>query len=156
MNLLADLQVALPEALLAGYGLAALLLAAIGGDRISVLLRILTSFALATAAVFAFIQFPQGDAEAFNDLYRVTPFVLFAKGATYALAALALLMSGGFLRAASMERYEYSLLVVFAAMGAGVDVVYGVRALWAHVKCVLVIGREGEGGRRYVHMGTDK
>jgi len=120
MNLLADLQVALPDALLAGYGLAALLLAAIGGDRISVLLRILTSFALAAAAVFAFIQFPQGDAEAFNGLYRVTPFVLFAKGATYALAALALFMSGGFLKAAAMERYEYSLLVVFAAMGAGV------------------------------------
>jgi len=29
-------------------------------------------------------------------------------------------MSGGFLKAAAMERYEYSLLVVFAAMGAGV------------------------------------
>ena len=120
MNLLADLQVALPDALLAGFGLAALLLAAIGGDRISALLRLLTVLALAAAAVLSFIQFPQGSAEAFNHLYRVTPFVLFAKGATYALAALALFMSGGFLRASALERYEYSLLTVFAAMGAGV------------------------------------
>ena len=51
MNLLADLQVALPDALLAGYGLGALLMAAIVGDRISVLLRMLSSFALAAAAV---------------------------------------------------------------------------------------------------------
>jgi NADH-quinone oxidoreductase subunit N len=120
MNLLADLQVAAPDALLAAYGLAALLLGAIGGDRISSFLRLLSAAALAVAAALAFIQFPQGDAEAFNSLYRVTPFVIFAKGATYALAAFALFMSGGFLKSAQMERYEYSLLVVFAAMGAGV------------------------------------
>ena len=120
MNLLADLQVALPDAVLAGYGLGALLLGAMGGDRASGLLRLLSVVALAAAAALAFIQFPQGEAVAFNSLYRITPFVIFAKGATYALAALALLMSGGFLKSASMERYEYSLLVVFASMGAGV------------------------------------
>src|SRR5689334_1454548 len=120
MNLLADLQVALPDAVLAAFGLAALLLGAIGGDRISGLLRFLSAVALAAAAVLAFIQFPQGDADAFNGLYHITPFVIFAKGAAYALAALALFMSGGFLKSASMERYEYSLLTVFASMGAGV------------------------------------
>lgn len=120
MNLLADLQVALPDALLAGFGLAALLIAAIGGDRITGLLRFVSVIALAAASVFAFLQFPLGDAEAFNGLYKVTPFVLFGKGATYALGALSLFMSGGFLKTASMERYEYSLLTVFAALGAGV------------------------------------
>src|SRR5262245_29012673 len=110
MNLLADLQVALPDAVLAAYGLAGLLLGAIGGDRASGLLRFLSVIALAAAAALTFIQFSQGDAVAFNGLYRITPFVMFAKGAAYALAALSLFMSGGFLKSASMERYEYSLL----------------------------------------------
>jgi NADH-quinone oxidoreductase subunit N len=120
MNLLADLQVALPDALLAAYGLVGLLLGAAGGDRASSMLRVLSALALAVAAVLTFIQFPQGAAEAFNGLYKITPFILFAKGVAYALAAFALMMSGGFLKSASMERYEYSLLVVFAALGAGV------------------------------------
>ncbi len=120
MNVLSDLQVALPDALLAAFGLGALLLGAIGGDRVAGLLRLLSVIALAAAAVLAFMQFPQGAAEAFGGLYRITPFVLFAKGATYALGAASLFMSGGFLKAAHMERYEYSLLLVFAAMGAGV------------------------------------
>jgi NADH-quinone oxidoreductase subunit N len=120
MNVVTDLQVALPEAVLAGFGLAGLLLGAVGGDRISGLLRLLSVVALAVASVLSFAQFSQGEAVAFNGLYKVTAFVLFAKGATYALAALALFMSGGFLKSASMERYEYSLLAVFASMGAGV------------------------------------
>ncbi len=37
---------------------------------------------------------------------------------------------------------------------AGVHVVYGIPALKTHVKCVLVIRREGEGVRHYVHIGT--
>ncbi len=125
MDFLSDIQIALPEAILAAFGLGGLLLGAIGGDRISGLLRVLAAVALAAAAAVAVVQFNQGDAEAFksalspNGLYKVTPFVLFAKAATYALGALALFMSGGFLKTAQMERYEYSLLIVFASMGAG-------------------------------------
>jgi polyphosphate kinase len=37
---------------------------------------------------------------------------------------------------------------------AGVHVVYGHPALKTHTKCVLVIRREGEGVRHYVHIGT--
>jgi polyphosphate kinase len=37
---------------------------------------------------------------------------------------------------------------------AGVHVVYGQPALKTHVKCVLVVRREGEGVRNYVHVGT--
>ncbi|HEV7692115.1 MAG TPA: NADH-quinone oxidoreductase subunit N [Hyphomonadaceae bacterium] len=120
MTLLADLQIAGPDALLAGFGLAALLLGAIGGDRIAGLIRLLSVIALGAAATLTVIQFPMGDAEAFGGLYRITPFVLFAKAFTYGLGAVALLMSGGFLKSSKMERYEYSLLTIFASMGAGV------------------------------------
>jgi polyphosphate kinase len=37
---------------------------------------------------------------------------------------------------------------------AGVHVVYGQPALKTHVKCVLVVRREGDGVRNYVHIGT--
>jgi polyphosphate kinase len=37
---------------------------------------------------------------------------------------------------------------------AGVHVVYGQPSLKTHVKCVLVVRREGEGVRNYVHIGT--
>lgn len=119
MNLLADLQVALPEVTLAGFGLAGLLIGAIGGEKSSGLLRFFSVVALGVAAVTCFLQFSQGTAEAFNGLYRVTPFLLFAKAATYAFAAFSLFMSGASLKKSSMERYEYALLTVFASTGAG-------------------------------------
>ena len=37
---------------------------------------------------------------------------------------------------------------------AGVHVVYGQPGLKTHAKCVLVVRREGEGVRNYVHIGT--
>ncbi|MCA1656381.1 MAG: polyphosphate kinase 1, partial [Actinobacteria bacterium] len=37
---------------------------------------------------------------------------------------------------------------------AGVHVVYGIPALKTHCKCVLVVRREGDGVRHYVHIGT--
>ena len=37
---------------------------------------------------------------------------------------------------------------------AGVHVVYGQPALKTHAKCVLVVRREGDGVRNYVHIGT--
>jgi polyphosphate kinase len=37
---------------------------------------------------------------------------------------------------------------------AGVHVVYGEPALKTHAKCVLVVRREGDGVRNYVHIGT--
>jgi polyphosphate kinase len=37
---------------------------------------------------------------------------------------------------------------------AGVHVVYGHPSLKTHAKCVLVVRREGEGVRHYVHIGT--
>ncbi len=37
---------------------------------------------------------------------------------------------------------------------AGVHVVYGMPTLKTHAKCLLVVRREGDGVRRYVHVGT--
>jgi polyphosphate kinase len=37
---------------------------------------------------------------------------------------------------------------------AGVHVVYGLPALKTHAKCILIVRREGDGVRHYVHVGT--
>jgi len=37
---------------------------------------------------------------------------------------------------------------------AGVHVVYGIPGLKTHAKCILVVRREGDGVRHYVHIGT--
>jgi polyphosphate kinase len=37
---------------------------------------------------------------------------------------------------------------------AGVHVVYGHPALKTHAKCILIVRREGDGARNYVHIGT--
>jgi polyphosphate kinase len=37
---------------------------------------------------------------------------------------------------------------------AGVDVVYGIRGLKTHAKCCIVVRKEPQGIRRYVHFGT--
>ena len=37
---------------------------------------------------------------------------------------------------------------------AGVHVVYGLPSLKTHAKCILVVRREGDGVRNYVHVGT--
>lgn len=127
MDFLADISNSAPEAILAGFGLVGLLIGAIGGDRISGLLRLLAVIALGAAAAAAVVQFGRGEAiPAFasdplapDGLYKATMFTIFAKVVTYGLAAAALLMSGGFLKVSQMERYEYPLLIVFASFGAG-------------------------------------
>ncbi len=120
MNLAADLTLAAPDALLAAVGLAGVLLGAIGGDRLAGLLRFACALALAGAAALSFMQVGQDAAPAFGGLYTVTPFTAFAKTVAYGTGAVSLAMSGGFLKTAQMERYEFALLTVFAAMGAGV------------------------------------
>jgi NADH-quinone oxidoreductase subunit N len=120
MDLLTDLTVALPDAMLAAFGLAGVLLGAIGGDRTSVGVRLLSVVALTLASALSFVQFGQPAVDAFGGIYRVTPYTAFAKAITYGMAATALLMSGGALKHAKMERYEFALLTVFASMGAGV------------------------------------
>jgi polyphosphate kinase len=53
-------------------------------------------------------------------------------------------------------RFDESLNIHWAKAleEAGVHVVYGQPALKTHAKCVLVVRREGDGVRHYVHIGT--
>lgn len=120
MDIAADLTVASADAILAATGLAGLLLCAIIGDKFAPLMRWLSVIALGAASAIAFGQMAGGAMEAFGGLYKVTAATAFAKAVTYAMAAVTTFMSGAALRRQGMDRYEYSLLTVFASMGAGV------------------------------------
>ncbi len=120
MNLLTDLHTAAPEVLLAAVGLFGVLWGAVIGEKSQVTIRSFSVVALGAAAVLAFHQYQAGPAEAFTGLYRTTPFVAFAKIGLFTLAAITLLMSGRALKDIEVNRYEYSLLVTFAAAGGGV------------------------------------
>jgi polyphosphate kinase len=53
-------------------------------------------------------------------------------------------------------RFDEAANIKWARMlrEAGVDVVYGIAGLKTHAKAVLVVRNEGEGIRRYAHLGT--
>jgi len=57
---------------------------------------------------------------AFNGLAQTTPFISFAKVAAYAVAGVALWISDGFFARHGTLRFEYPLLVIFAAFGMGI------------------------------------
>lgn len=120
MDLVADLHIAAPEVLLAAVGLFAVLLGAVVGDASRLLVRGLVIASLLGAAFLAYQQYQAGTAEAFNALYRSSPFVAFLKVGLFGVAAVALLISSRALREIGCDRYEYSLLLLFAALGGGV------------------------------------
>ncbi len=106
-----------PELLLVSAGLIGVLIGAIVGDRfngVSFRLGALVLFLAAGAALYNF----EG-AEAFGGLVTTNAFVNFAKVVSFILAGVALFMAEGFMRRHETIRYEYSLLVIFAALGMG-------------------------------------
>lgn len=107
-----------PELLLAAAGLVGVLLGAMFKDRFNAISFTLGAIVLVGAAVLAALHWPGG--RAFDDLVISSPFVNFAKVVSYASAALALLMAQGFLKRHETQRYEYSLLVIFASLGMGI------------------------------------
>jgi NADH-quinone oxidoreductase subunit N len=119
MDLLTDFHSAAPEVLLALFGVGGVLFGAIAGDRSSRLVRLASALALVAASVLSFGRMG-GSEEAFNGLYLSTPFASLAKAVAYAMAAVSLAMSGASVRGTGLERYEFSLLTIFASLGAGI------------------------------------
>lgn len=107
-----------PELLLALAGLVGVLAGALFKDRFNSI-----SFPIGAVVLFAAaglsVQYWEGG-RAFGGLVDTTEFASFAKTVSYISAGLALLMGQGFLRRHDTQRYEYSLLVIFAALGMGI------------------------------------
>jgi len=113
----ADLNVILPEILLAAFALAGLLVAVYTSqDRMGSLL------VWATAAVFvalaAWIGITgEGTRIAFNGMFIEDSFARFAKVTILLSAAAVLIMSEGYMQARGLLRFEYPMLVALSAVG---------------------------------------
>ncbi len=107
-----------PELLLAGAGLLGVTIGALIGDRFNSLSVKLGALVLFAAAGLAMFYWPGG--RAFDGLVETSSFANFAKVVSFMCAGIALLMAEGFLRHHDTLRYEYSLLMIFAALGMGI------------------------------------
>lgn len=120
-----DLSTILPEAGLALYALAALMLGAFfGKDRIAGAVLWLTVAALLVAA-FAVGWTGRVDGQAFFGMFIDDAFARFAKVTVLASAATVLAMSAGYLERQGMLRFELPILVVLAVVGMMVMVSAG-------------------------------
>lgn len=107
-----------PELFLAALGLVLTLAGAIFGAGFRSLSLRIGVVGLLVAAGLAAYHFD--GAEAFGGLVRTSPFTNFAKIVGFSVAAFALWMAEGYLRRAGTLRFEYPILIVFAALGMGV------------------------------------
>ena len=130
MDLVQSLWLVAPEELLSLSGLALLLVAAWGGDKASRLISILAVTALAGAGALVAPALCANDfggamgagTDAFFGQYRADSFSAFAKLLIYAAAGATLIVAPAFFERARAMRGEFPLLVLFAALGAGLMV----------------------------------
>ncbi|MCA1661377.1 MAG: NADH-quinone oxidoreductase subunit NuoN [Novosphingobium sp.] len=129
MDLQRSLWLIAPEETLSLAGLILLLVAAWAGDKSARLVSILCIAALAGAAAFAAPALWQGAAgagtEAFGGQYRGDAFAGFAKLLIYGSAAVVLVVAPAFFDRVRAMRAEFPLLILFAALGAGLMVSAG-------------------------------
>ena len=107
-----------PELLLAAAGLLGVTVGAFLGDRFNGLSFKFGALVLFAAAFLSGYYWEGG--RAFDGLVETSSFANFAKIVSFVSAGIALLMAEGFLRRHETMRYEYSLLVIFAALGMGI------------------------------------
>ncbi|MCR9195505.1 MAG: NADH-quinone oxidoreductase subunit NuoN [Hyphomonas sp.] len=106
-----------PEVLLAAAGLLGVTIGAFLGDRFTGLSFKFGALVLFAAAALAGYYWEGG--RAFDGLVETSSYANFAKVVSFVSGGIALLMAEGFLRRHETLRYEYALLVIFAALGMG-------------------------------------
>ncbi len=108
---------ALPEILLAVGAMALLIAGVFAGDAASRMISS-ASIALLLAALMIVLALNGGEArDLFSGAFRIDAYSSFAKVLILAAAAIAILMSDKYLAGEQLGRFEYPVLVLFAALG---------------------------------------
>ncbi len=116
VNILADMAVLRPEIALAVGAMALLMLGVFRGGESA---RLVSSLAaLLLIAVAGYVVWSWGtETTAFGASFAVDAFASFAKVLILTGSALAIIMAQGFLRSEKLERFEFPVLIVLAALG---------------------------------------
>lgn len=112
-----DYMLALPEIFLAGAGMALLLLGVFSKGTSVRPVAWLAVLALATATVLVIGVQPDGTVVSFNGLFVLDSFAVFLKVLILGGTAFGIVMSLGYLERENMARFEFPVLMVFAALG---------------------------------------
>lgn len=112
-----DYMLALPEIFLAGAGMALLLLGVFSKGTSVRPVAWLAVLALATATVLVIGVQPDGTVVGFNGLFVLDSFAVFLKVLILGGTAFGIVMSLGYLERENMARFEFPVLMVFAALG---------------------------------------
>ncbi|WP_299427409.1 NADH-quinone oxidoreductase subunit NuoN [uncultured Shimia sp.] len=113
----ADLNIILPEILLAIYAMLALLAVVYTGkDKMAPMLTWLTAGVFAILAVWIGIS-GEGENIAFNGMFHDDAFSRFAKVAMLLAGAAVLVMGADYMQRRNMLRFEYPILVALAMVG---------------------------------------
>src|SRR6478735_4358607 len=112
----ADLNVALPEVVLAVYAMAALLWGAYAGREVGRSVLWLSCIVLALVGLWIGFQ-PEGARTGFSGSFVNDGFARFAKVLILFGAAAALAMSKEYLEKNDLLKFEYPVLIVLAAVG---------------------------------------
>lgn len=113
----ADLNIILPEILLAIYAMLALLAVVYTGkDKMAPMLTWLTAGVFALLAVWIGVS-GSGDNVAFNGMFHDDAFSRFAKVAMLLAGAAVLVMGADYMQRRNMLRFEYPILVALAMVG---------------------------------------
>ena len=116
INILADMALLRPEIAMALGAMALLMLGVFRGKESSRLVSSLAALLLVSVA--SYVAWTWGpSAVAFGGSFAVDEFASFAKILILAGSALAILMAQGFLRSEKLDRFEFPVLIVIAALG---------------------------------------
>lgn len=112
-----------PELWLVSMGLIGVLVGAALKDRFNAMAHKLGALVLFAAAGLALAMFDGGNA--FDGLVQSGPFVNFAKIVAFCVGGVALWIADGFFERHGTLRFEYPILVIFAALGMGLTLSAG-------------------------------
>ncbi len=113
----ADFQTILPEILLSGFAMAALLLAVYTGkDKLGPMLVWATAGLFVALALYIGLA-GEGERTVFSGLFTDDPFARFAKVTILLSAAAVLMMSQDYMSRRDLLRFEYPILVTLAVVG---------------------------------------
>jgi NADH-quinone oxidoreductase subunit N len=117
VNLIPNIDLLVPEFIMAGGGMALLMLGVFLGDRSHRLIANLAVLLMVATAAWIVVNAGDGRLAVFDGAFQIDDFARFVKLLALIGAALVLVMSQSYVEERGMGRFEFPVLIVFAVLG---------------------------------------